>query len=142
MSDLMRSELAKSRERHCLHGGICRLSFLEICNESLRDEKILTHAERSECHVSLDNFSGSRIADGGAIRPPSRGAVDPLDDIVPEVHGIRAVGHQFNAECILVSCCLERLVPPARTLQQGRAYRLRRSPVEIVDDRFHRIADL
>src|SRR5829696_7702167 len=62
----------------------------------------------------------------------------PLDNVVTRVHRIDVGGHELDAKCILVTQSLERLVPPARTLQQRRPHRLGRTTIHVIDDRLHR----
>ena len=68
--------------------------------------------------------------------------MDPLDHVVADVEQVGAFGQQFNPERVDVARRLERLVPPAGSVEQRGADRLRRAPVQVVDDRFDRFAAL
>jgi hypothetical protein len=47
--------------------------------------------------------------------------MNPLDDVVADVHGIRIVGQQLDPERIPVSGGLKCLVPPTGALHERRA---------------------
>lgn len=76
-----------------------------------------------------------------AVRPASRVAVDPLYDVVSNVHRVDAVGEDLHDERVLEARRLERLVPPARSFDEGVPHILRRAVVDIIDDRLDRFAD-
>ena len=91
--------------------------------------------------MSLDDLARARIGHRAAVAPAPRRPVYPLDDVVAHVERIGSGRHQLHAERIPVPGRLERLVPPARAIQQRRADRLRRPPVQVVDDRLDHLAD-
>src|SRR5690606_38595650 len=109
---------------------------------TIADVGVETCPPRSDYHVTLHDLAGSRIHDGRTVGPAAGGTMHPLDDVVTHIHGIGALRHQFDAECILITCRLERLVPPPCALEQGRANWLRRTPVQVIDDGFNRFADI
>ena len=136
----VRRKLPQSRERHLLHLWRNWLSFFIRREQSLRDQKILPHAQRPERHLPLDNFPRPRIDDAFAIRPAARRAMHPLNHVVAQIHRVRALRHHLDAKRIPVSCCLKRLLPPVRAFQQRRPNRLRRPAIEVIHDRLDGLA--
>ncbi len=62
--------------------------------------------------------------------------MDPLDDVVANIHRVSAFGKQIDAEgSRCPSGCLECLVPPTRALDQRSANRLGCAAIDIVLDR-------
>src|SRR5215470_13392056 len=64
--------------------------------------------------------------------------MDPLNDVVTDVHWIHTRRHHFDAKGVLVTNCCERLVPPACAFHQGRTHWLGCATVHVVNDRFDR----
>ena len=109
--------------------------------QPLGDQVVLTIAERAERDDALDDLAGARIGDAAAGAPAARRSVHPVDDVVADVERADAVGQHLDLKGVAVACRLERLVPPARALDERRADRLRRAGIDVVDDRLHRLAD-
>jgi len=67
--------------------------------------------------------------------------VHPVDHVVADIHRVRALRQDLDLEGVAKADGLERLVPPAGSLQQCAADRLGRGPVDVVYDGLHRVAD-
>src|SRR6185369_3100950 len=96
---------------------------------------ILTITKRTKGHPALNDFSGTRIAQGRSVRPPAGRTMHPLDYVVTNVHRVRVFGHDFDTKSVTVAGGFKRLVPPARAFNQSRPHRLRRAPVDVVNNR-------
>ena len=113
VAGLVRGELADALEDHCEHG--VRFGVIADCRggpipglrsetwgtrlsvrreKSFCDEVVLPAAEAAEGYVALDDLAGARVGDGGAVAPAAGVAVDPLDDVVANVHGVGAGGER------------------------------------------------
>src|SRR5437762_5638320 len=66
--------------------------------------------------------------------------MDPLDHVIADIHGISIGGHYFDAKGVFVTDCFKGLVPPARTLEQGRTNWLRSAAIDVINNWFHRFA--
>ena len=141
MPDFMRRKLPQPRQRHLLHLRRNRFALFVGCKETFRNQKILPHSQRPERHVTLDDFARARINHRRAIRPPARRAVHPLNHVVPQVHQVRAFRQELHSKSVFVASGLKRLIPPPRAFEQRGANRLRRSAIQVVHDRLHRLAD-
>jgi len=71
-----------------------RIRLLGRGEERLSDQDNPGGAEAPEGHVALDDFAIAGIDDGGAVTPSTRVAIDPLDDVVADVHGIGVFGEE------------------------------------------------
>ena len=91
--------------------------------------------------MALDDFAGTRIDDACAVRPAASGAVDPLDHVVAEVHGVGVFGQEFDAEGVFVAGGFEGLVPPAGAFEEGGADGFGRAAIEVIDDGFYGFAE-
>ena len=146
VASLVSRELANAREDHLQHrvlrGIADRLAILIRSQQRLSDEIILLPAQRPEGDVPFDNLPGtSWSATGSSVAPPAGVAVDPLDHVVADIHGVGVGGQDIDAEGPLrPSRSLERLIPPARTIYESGANWLRRSTVHEVQDRRNRLA--
>ena len=61
--------------------------------------------------------------------------MDPLDDVVADVHGVGVGGEEVDAEGALSPACgLEGLVPPAGAFEQGGADGLGCAAIDVVLD--------
>ncbi len=99
------------------------------------DEVVLAAAEGAEGDVALDDLAGAGVADGGAVAPAAGVAVDPLDDVVADVHGVGAGGEDVDLEGSgSPAGGLECLVPPARAFDERGADGLGGSAVDVVLD--------
>ena len=139
--DFVRRELPQPCQRHFLHGFWDRLPLFVRSEQSLRDQVILPHTQGAKRNMPLDDLPGARICDGGAVRPPARGAVDPLNNVVPHIHRVGSLRHHLHPEGVSVAGRFKCLAPPAGTVQQRGPDRLRRAAVEVVHDRLNRLAD-
>ena len=126
---------------HCEQLGRRLGARLVGAQQPLGDHVVLADAQRAERDVALDDFAGARIGDRRAVAPAARRAVHPVDDVVADVERAGILRQQLDLERVAITRGLERLVPPARALEQRRADRLRRAGIEVIDDRLHRIAD-
>ena len=79
--------------------------------------------------MAFDDFAGARIDDRRSVRPAARGAMHPLNNVVAQIHQVRAFGHEFDAKGVLVPGGFKRLIPPARTFKQRGANRLGRAAI-------------
>src|SRR6476620_2340222 len=59
----------------------------------------------------------------------------PLNHVVAYIHWIDIRRHDFDAKSIPISDCCECLVPPTRSFYEGRAYRLGRSAIDVINNR-------
>src|SRR5215813_5505787 len=137
MSDFVRRELPQARERHLLHLGSSagrgkRCPFLVRRQQSLRNQIILPHTQRTQRDLPFDDFSRTRIQHAHSVGPSSRRAVHPLNHVVAQSHHVRALRQQLHAERVFIACCFKRLVPPPRTLKQRGTDRLGRTAVQVV----------
>ena len=144
--DFVRGELPDSRERHQrrarrrIHLRKCFIAgFRVLRHETATDQRILPDAKRSEEDVSFDDLPGARIGDRLARRPAARGAVNPVDDVVADVHRVGVGGKHLHLERIRKSGGFKRHRPPGGSFDQCTPDRLRRSVVDVVDDRLDRI---
>ena len=140
VAHFMRRQLPQPGQRHLLHLRRERLALFIRRQQRFRNHIVLPHAQRTQRHVPLDDFSRARIDYSRAIRPSARRAMHPLDHVVAQVHHVRAFRQQLHAKRIFVARGLKRLVPPARPLQQRRANRLRRAAVQVIHEGLHRVA--
>ena len=62
--------------------------------------------------------------------------MNPLNDIVANVHRIRALGKFLDVEGILEADCLECFIPPFRSIDQCRLDWLRDAWIDVVDNGF------
>ena len=142
VTHLVRRQLPEPRERHLRERLGGRVFVLERRQKALGDEEVLPDAQGTERHDALQDLACPRIGHGTAVGPPARRPVDPLDHVVADVERVGALRQQFHPERVHVPRRLEGLVPPARAVEQRRPDRFRRAPVEVVDDRFDRLAPL
>ena len=113
-------------------GGVCRDVGRE---QSFVDEVVLAAAERAEGDVALDDLAGAGIDDGGAVAPAAGVAMDPLDHVVADVHGVGAGGEDVDAEgSWRPAGGLEGLIPPARAFEESGADGFGGAAVDVVLD--------
>src|SRR5882762_3411709 len=149
---LMRRQLPQPRQRHLLRRiltrGILPSAILSRGQrfavrvwrqQSLRNQIILPHPQRSQRYVPFDDFSRARIGHRRPIRPSPRRPMNPLDHVVAQIHRVRTLRHQLHAKRMLESRRFERLRPPPRPLQQRRPNWLRRPAIQIIDNRLRRL---
>src|SRR5690242_2413475 len=67
--------------------------------------------------------------------------MNPLNDVVTQVHGIGAFGHEFDPKRVLEPGGFERLGPPAGAFEERRADRLGSAAIKVVDDWVYRFAE-
>ena len=112
------ASLANALEDHLEHGVVGwrdGLSGDVGREEGFGDEVVLAAAEGAEGDVAFDDLAGARVGDLGAVAPAAGVAVDPLDDVVADVHGVGVGGEDVDAEgAFSPACGLEGLIPPAR----------------------------
>ena len=117
-------KLADALENHLQRGIVgrigCGFIFFVGREKGLGDEVILAATEAAEGHIALDDFPVARIDDGCAVAPSTGVAIDPLDDVVADIHGIGALREEVDAECAGGPAGgLESLIPPARSFDEG-----------------------
>ena len=134
VAHLVRRQLAKPRDGdlHRIVGAA--LALLVGAHQALEDQHVLAHPKGAQQHRALDDLAGARVGDRLAVGPAAGGAVHPVDDVVADVQGVGALRHDLHAIGVLEAGGLEGLGPPAGALLQGRADRLRRGAVHVVDD--------
>ncbi len=134
VADLVGGELTGAGEDHVAHGGGNGGSVEVGSEEGLGDKVVLTGAETAEGDLAFDDFSGAGVGDGLSVAPAASGAVDPLDHVVADIHGIGAFGEDFHAEGVLESGGLKGCGPPACAFNEGGADGLGGAAVDVVDD--------
>ena len=103
--------------------------------EGFVDEVVLAAAEGAEGDVAFEDFAGAGIDDGGAVAPAAGVAVDPLDHVVADVHGVGVGGEDVSLEGSFGPAGgLEGLVPPACAFEEGGADGLGGAVVDVVLD--------
>src|ERR1043166_171431 len=65
----------------------------------------------------------------------------PLNHVVTNIHWIDIRWHHFDTKCIFVSNRSKRLIPPTRSFNQRRTNRLRRSAIDVINNRLHWFTD-
>src|SRR5690606_3427642 len=118
MTNLVRRELPDAGKRPLGQAGRRFSALLVRGEQALGDEVVLAHAERAERDHALDDLARARVDDGRAVAPAASRAVHPVDHVVPDVERADAVRPDLDAERVAVAGGLERLVPPARALEQ------------------------
>src|ERR1700733_1858902 len=135
----MRGELAETGEDHLEHGVVLGCDGLAVCvggEEGFGDEVVLAAAEGAEGYVALDDLAGAWIDDSGAVAPAASVAVDPLDDVVADVHGVGVGGEKVDAEGVFGPAGgLEGLVPPSGSFKQCGADGFGCAAIDVVLDR-------
>src|SRR5438270_6030451 len=127
---------------HCIGQELGRVMTRHMLrHQSFKDEIVLVFAKRAERYNALNDLSGSGILNGVAIGPAPRRTMDPLDEVVAHVHGIRVSGQQLNLKGVAESGGLEGLIPPACSFYQGHADRGWSAGIDVVDDGLDGIAD-
>ncbi len=144
VAGLVCGELAGAGEDHGEHGIARRWQGFAVevrREESFVDEVVLAAAERAEGDVALDDFSGAGIDDGSAVAPAAGVAMDPLDHVVADVHGVGVGGEDVNLEgSFSPAGGLEGLVPPACAFEQRGADGFGCAVVDVVLDGRDRFA--
>ena len=99
------------------------------------DEVVLTSAEAAEGDVSFEDLAGAGVDDGRSVAPAAGVAVDPLDDVEADVHGVGIGGQEINLKgSASPAGSLEGLVPPARAFDERGANGLGCAAVDEVAD--------
>ena len=84
--------------------------------------------------MAIDDFAGPRIRNRATVRPSSRRARNPFDDVVTNIHGIDTLGQHLHLKGVFVSRRREGLIPPTRPFDYSGANRLGDGAIDIVDD--------
>ena len=85
--------------------------------------------------LAFDDFAGAGIDYCGAVAPAASVAVDPLDHVVADVHGVGAGGENVDAEGAFGPAGgLEGLIPPASAFEQGGADGFGGAAIDVVLD--------
>ena len=138
VAGLVRGELAgalKDHGEHGITGGRERFAVEVGAEEGFVDEVVLAAAEGAEGDVAFDDFAGAGIDDGGAVAPAAGVAVDPLDHVVADVHGVGAGGEDVSLEGAFGPACgLEGLIPPACAFEECGADGFGGAAVDVVLD--------
>ena len=137
----MCGKLAQSGQSHFLHNRRDRLAFFIWSKQSLGNEKILPHSQRSQQNMPFDNLAGTRIPHATAVRPATGRPVYPVYNVVTNVHWVCVFGQNFYLKGIFVSGSLKGLVPPFGAVDKRGANRLRCCGIDIVNDRLNCLAD-
>src|SRR6266851_1631972 len=90
--------------------------------------------EGAEGYVALDDLAGAWVGNLGAVAPASGVAVNPLDDVVADVHGVGVGGEDVDAEGVVPAGSGEGLVPPAGAFEECGADGFGGSTVDVVLD--------
>ncbi len=141
VAHFVRGELAGARENHRFHIFGDRLAFDVRDEKRLGDQVVLLRAQAAQRHLALDDLAGAGIGDGFAIAPAAGGAVNPLDHVVADVHGVGAFGQDFDAKGVPETGSLKCLRPPVGAFDQRGANGLGRAAIDVVDDGLDRLAD-
>ncbi len=141
MADFMGGELADASQGRAVEdvgllvaGGVGR-------EQSFEDQVILAVAQGAQGDGALDDLAGAGIVDRAAEAPAARGAVDPVDHVVADIHGIGALGQHGDFEGIAEAGGFKGLIPPAGAFEQRVADVLGRARIDPVFDGLHRVAD-
>jgi len=134
----VRGKLAGALQDHGEHGvARGREGFaVEVrAQEGLVNEVVLTAAKRAEGYVAFDDLAGAGIDDGCAVAPTASVAMDPLDHVVADVHGVSAGGEDVGAEgAFSPTCGLEGLIPPACAFEESSADGFGCAAIDVVLD--------
>ncbi len=92
MAYLVRGQLAQARQDEV--GQHPRMLVADDIRrgQPLADEVILLRAQRAEEDLTFDDLAGARIDNALAPAPAACRAVDPVDDVVTDVHRVGALG--------------------------------------------------
>ena len=131
----------RRRQGHLQHLRVLGLAFLIVGYQTLRDQVILPYAEGTEGNLSLDDLASAGIDHSASVGPAARGAVNPLDDVVTNVHRIGVGREHDEPERVAESCGFERLIPPVTPFEQRGTDGFGSSGIEVVDDGLDRVAD-
>ena len=112
VADLVRRELAKAGERGLRQDRRGLVAVLVGRQQAFEDPIVLAHPQRAERDDGLDDLTGARVDDGRARAPAARRAMDPVDDVVPNVHRVGVFGEDLDPERVPES---GRLEGPAST---------------------------
>src|ERR1700733_2127697 len=138
MSGLMRGELAGALEHHGEHGvagGWERLAVQVGAQEGLVDEVVLTAAKGAEGYIACDDLACAGIDDGSTVAPAAGVAMDPLDHVVADVHGVGAGRQDVSLEGAFgPTGGLEGLVPPACAFEERGADGFGCAAIDVVLD--------
>ena len=141
VADLVGGELAGAGEDHVAHGG-GNGSTVEVGREEgFGDEVVLTGAEAAEGDLAFDDFASAWVGDGFTVAPAAGGAMDPLDHVVADVHGVCALREDFDAEGVFESGGLKGGGPPAGSFDEGGADGLWGAAIDVVDDGLDGLGD-
>ncbi len=141
VAHLVDAELPYPGEGHLHHPATVRSVLVVVRDEALRNKEILAYAEAAETNMALDDLPRPRVRHCAAVAPASGAPVDPVDHVVPDVHGVGVQREELHPEGAPVAGRLEGQVPPRRTLDDRGPDRLRDRPVDVVHDGLHRLAD-
>lgn len=134
VADLVGGELAGAGEDHFAHIGRDGFAFGIGGKEGFGDAVVLAGAEAAEGDLALDDFAGAGVGDGFAVAPAPGGTVDPLDDVVADIHGVSVGGEDFDLEGIFEAGSLKSRGPPACAFDEGGADGFGCAAVNVVDD--------
>ena len=87
--------------------------------QTLTDQPILPDTEGPKRDVALEDLTGPGVDDGVPVAPSPGRAVNPLDHVVPGVHGVGVGRKDLHLESVDESSGLEGLIPPPGPLQKG-----------------------
>src|ERR1019366_1612989 len=141
VADFVGGELADAGEGGLVKDGGPLVAGVVGGKQALEDEVVLAVAEGAEGDGGLDDLAGARVGDGAAHAPAAGGAVDPVDHVVADVHGVGAVGEDGDLEGVAESGGFEGLVPPTGAFDEGAADVLGRAGVDPILDGLDGVGD-
>ena len=138
MAGLMGGELADALKDHGKHGVVLRGDSATGnvgTEQGLGDEVVLAAAEAAEGHVALEDLAGAGVHEGGTVAPAASVAVNPLDDIDSDVHGVGVGGEDVDFEGAgRPASGLEGLIPPACAFKESGTNGFGSAAVDVVLD--------
>ncbi len=141
VADLVGSELAGAGEDHFEHIGRDGFALGVGSKEGFRDAVVLAGAEAAEGYLTFDDFAGAGVGDGFAVAPTAGGAVDPLDDVVANIHGVGVGREDADLEGVFEAGSLKSGRPPTGAFDEGGADGLGCAAIDVVDDGVYRLAE-
>ena len=107
-------------------------------HHALAVQVVLTQAQAAEVDDATNDLARAGIDHRVAVRVPAGPPVRPVDHVVADVLRVYPLRKHPHLESVDEARRLERLIPPRRAFDQRGANRLRRSGVDVVDDRLDR----
>ncbi len=137
VTDLVGRQLPDPRQRDLDRVISSTGSQIVGADQTLEEQPVLAHPQRTERHVALDHLPGARVDDAAAIGPAAGRAVDPLDHVVAGVETVGPFREQLDAKRVDEAGGLECLGPPTGPFEQRRPHRFGHAAVDVIDDGLH-----